>query len=766
MAKIPRWLLVLALGCALLLPMLGSYGLWDPHEIKQADVAQEMVRTGDYTDVTQGKRYPRRPILTVWLVALGFKLLGVNELAGRFPLAICGVLSLLVAYRVARRLAGERAGLIGAFVLATTPTFIFQSRQLVSEVVFYAAILASAGGLIAYLWPVDGRRSRLDLALAGVGLVAGFLSQGLVLGFVFPVAGLALAIALSWRTPNRADEGGIWPAAEGPDLGPEASVGQALRVALIPMIVALAAAGAVIGLLFAVLKDPSFMVLGGEVRKVAVPPTFETTLKDLGWSFFPWFAVVPMLLAHALLAQHRTTTRRDRMAFPLALVAVLVVGGYVLAAVWVGHLGEIRYPALPWLALGVGLLIHQVLRQGQPVHRLWGVIAAGVVLVIQQDFFMAPESLTFSHIIGHAKYPVDLSLKAPVRAFGLVFAALFFASLGGVPRPIKVWDRTERRRGVRAAIGGGIRNLARWLAGVLDTVGQGIRFLAGPNARWLTVATGGVAVVFAGWCGFWLTPKLSLHMSNKALFEVYHRCRERGAAGKEKLAQYQVPGRGAAYYNNGQIEEVGSQSQLFELLRRPERWFVLIPANHLASIDQSARRSKLPYFVLDDRSSQYLLISNKLQGKCNADHNPLRRFVLSSPPSPKKVLSVNFENRVKLMGYDVDDVVTRGGKFRITLYFHVLGQMPSGYKVFLHFDQPASRFHGDHEPLDGKYPTQYWLPGDYVVDPHDVEIPLITTPSGTYTIYMGFWLGSQRLKVTEGPNDGVNRVRLGTIRVR
>ena len=49
---------------------------------------------------------------------------------------------------------------------------------------------------------------------------------------------------------------------------------------------------------------------------------------------------------------------------------------------------------------------------------------------------------------------------------------------------------------------------------------------------------------------------------------------------------------------------------------------------------------------------------------------------------------------------------------------------------------------------------------------YKVEIPLITTPSGTYTIYMGFWLGSQRIKVIEGPNDGVNRVRLGTFRVR
>jgi len=121
---------------------------------------------------------------------------------------------------------------------------------------------------------------------------------------------------------------------------------------------------------------------------------------------------------------------------------------------------------------------------------------------------------------------------------------------------------------------------------------------------------------------------------------------------------------------------------------------------------------------------------------------------------------------VELLGFDVDDLVTRGGKFKITLYFKVLGRMPSGYKLFIHFDQPANRFHGDHQPLGGKYPTEYWLPGDYIVDPHEVEIPIITTPSGNYTMLMGFWLGSQRLKVIDGPNDGVNRVTLGTLRVR
>jgi hypothetical protein len=44
----------------------------------------------------------------------------------------------------------------------------------------------------------------------------------------------------------------------------------------------------------------------------------------------------------------------------------------------------------------------------------------------------------------------------------------------------------------------------------------------------------------------------------------------------------------------------------------------------------------------------------------------------------------------------------------------------------------------------------------------------MTTPAGSYTIYFGFWPGGEgkRLKVMAGPNDGVDRVRLGTIEIK
>ena len=92
---------------------------------------------------------------------------------------------------------------------------------------------------------------------------------------------------------------------------------------------------------------------------------------------------------------------------------------------------------------------------------------------------------------------------------------------------------------------------------------------------------------------------------------------------------------------------------------------------------------------------------------------------------------------------------------------------PGGYKIFVHFDGPAApRVIGDHDPLNHAFGTSFWLPGEYIRDHYETDVPLMTTPAGTYTVYMGFWPGGEgkRLKVTQGPNDGDDRVRLGTSR--
>ena len=99
----------------------------------------------------------------------------------------------------------------------------------------------------------------------------------------------------------------------------------------------------------------------------------------------------------------------------------------------------------------------------------------------------------------------------------------------------------------------------------------------------------------------------------------------------------------------------------------------------------------------------------------------------------------------------------------------VLPQVPAGFKIFVHVDGPASpRLIGDHDPVNKTFPTANWLPGEYIRDVYDIDVPLMTTPAGTYHLFFGFWPGGEakRLKLTQGPNDGADRLSLGTIEIK
>lgn len=751
---------VIALGSLLLLPQLGSFGLWDPVEIQHADVARDALEKGSLLDVTVGGTYAPRAVLPVWLVAAGFKVLGTSELAARLPLAIVGLLGLLVAFRLGKRLVDERAGLAATFVLATCPGYLLQSRQLGGEVVLYVGLLAAVGGLLSWVMPADGRRSWIDLALGGVGLVAGSLSGGLLVGWLFPVivSGLSLRLigSAGAEPPTPAEgapTGGVarsswhaaWPGLWTTLLLSLGLVGLVLLYAASPVGLRKLAEDGSSTLVWP--RQGVWLVLGGSWRPVEPPPSFDLPLRRLGYLAFPWIGVLPIALGGFILR-----ARDSRIGAPERLLGTLVVVsitlGYLVTVVASMFLGPHHFAALPLIALGVGVWLSRAgegWSRAEPIAPYGALVAAGVLAAIQQDFSAEPSTLALSHLLEDVQFPLKLDLRVWVRAFGLVLPACAFVALAAPGASTEAWWGGERWYG----------RASKWVRPVMVRV-----------VRWTRLAALLLVLGFAAWMAHWLTPQLSLHMSNKALYQTYHRCLgEAKEAGM--LGQYRTSGRGAAYYTGGQVVEIPSQADLLARLRGAERFFAVIPADQLGTIDQAARQQRVSYYVLDARSSKALIISNQLGGACNSDKNPLRELVRTTPPAAiSKRVSANFENRVELIGAAYPDVVRSGSSFKITLYFHVLDAVPANYKIFLHFDKPASRFHGDHPPLQEMYPTQYWLRGDYIVDTHEVDLPLLTTAPGVYQIYAGFWLGSKRLKVVSGPNDGSDRVPIGQIHVR
>ena len=82
-------------------PFLGGVHLFDWDEINFAEIAREMLVTGNYLEPhIDYEVFTEKPPLFFWLQALSMNLFGVGEYAARFPNALFGVLSLDLVYRI------------------------------------------------------------------------------------------------------------------------------------------------------------------------------------------------------------------------------------------------------------------------------------------------------------------------------------------------------------------------------------------------------------------------------------------------------------------------------------------------------------------------------------------------------------------------------------------------------------------------------------------------------------------------------------------
>jgi 4-amino-4-deoxy-L-arabinose transferase-like glycosyltransferase len=124
------YLIAILAGLILFIPFLGGVHLFDWDEINFAESAREMMVTGNYLTVQINyEAFWEKPPLFFWLQVLSVKLFGLNEFAMRFPNAIAGILSLIVIFRVGRRVIDEKFGLLWMFVYTGSilPFFYFKS---------------------------------------------------------------------------------------------------------------------------------------------------------------------------------------------------------------------------------------------------------------------------------------------------------------------------------------------------------------------------------------------------------------------------------------------------------------------------------------------------------------------------------------------------------------------------------------------------------------------------------------------------------------
>src|SRR5512135_1830099 len=124
-----RLILCALIAAALYLPGLGRPALWEPDEGRYAEIAREMVLTGDYaTPRNNFELYFEKPPLVYWATAGAIRIFGPTEFAVRLPAALFSVGQVVLTAALADVMLGASAGMLAALALMLSPLFFAFAR--------------------------------------------------------------------------------------------------------------------------------------------------------------------------------------------------------------------------------------------------------------------------------------------------------------------------------------------------------------------------------------------------------------------------------------------------------------------------------------------------------------------------------------------------------------------------------------------------------------------------------------------------------------
>jgi hypothetical protein len=861
---------VIALTAAVLLPGLGTFGLWEPQERQLADRVAPRIDLAE-KDKARAKVTPPPPAakdscqripppepvarsLTNRAMVFGRDRIADSDAGRRLPLALLGLLTVLAAAGVVMRLAGPRAGLASALILVSMPLLVFQSRQLTSEIGIAAGAALTLYGFVSI--GASRRRSWLlgldtlvALASLVAGLVIGFLAGGALLGLLVPLGAFAVAYGLgvtALRDATRAMGAGAVAVAG--LVHPRVRVGRDLtRVehlfawSVLGIGLALVTCGALLaflvkavdsGMAYALLATGApLAVYGGitlaraglfatvdhvkalvatlatagiaalltyevfsliEPQPWVVPPqraafgkaivpsgcyspllgavwrpdddlrySFDSTFEQIAYGTFPWGVIGPIAIA-ALLGSP-DAGRRRLGALSLAWAA----GAWLAAEVFQRKVGFTLYGGFPALAMAIGAWLDDVLSArgatAEPdVPRSTSTLRERLRDRLQR------------------RYPVDL-LPAPQTALVGLFMLLAAINLGKdlisfperlssllvggdqIPYPKASHAFTAPTKYSVFSLGASLASAfaLAWIVWRDDPRRVVMRMVA----RRATLVTLGMTAVLAAFWSFGWLPALANNLSSKAMFDTYHALRDQG---DQLVIMGDMGDAPAAYAPESKPETMNSREQLVAAIGRPNRVFAIAPQTELCQLHREI--GGRPYFVVDDRNTRSLLLSNRVDG--TTDKNPLRTAILHSEPkqiTKRPKAPIVFDNKIELLGWDMPARVSRGDKFTVRMYYKIRQAVGGNWRVLFHFDG-ALRFNGDHEPIKGRCQTSTWQPGDFIVDTHTVTAGAGAFTPGPYEVWTGFFTGSapnwKNMTVSEAPadqRDTADRVKITTI---
>ena len=407
----------------LVLPPLSKSGLWDPFELNVADLARRLAlnlfHAGGLALAGADNSLPHlndlgRPELPFTSMALGFKLFGLHEWAGRLPLAIWGVVGVVATYGFVSRLVDRRAGLFSAIALSTMPLFFVQARTMLGDIVTMTSVAIAFGGLAVGAFerteggdkPTVGRIAWVLFGLGG--LVTGYYSRGAILGMAVPLLSVGLAWGVTWAAGRRERD---------------------LFGDVIGAFALLAGAATLYWGIDAVNKTSTNLIVAAGALIKAPPkyPTYDIVIGTIGHALAPWSAFAPFALGRLLLPPvGRTGVLQSRESYARTALVIGVAVAFAAHAYLGAKTELIPFCAPALLAAACGIALRDLDRGAHPSVAV-GVGIAVMLGILHHDFHETPEKAYAAFGIRSAQFPE--SFKDTSLALWTV-ALVSFALLG------------------------------------------------------------------------------------------------------------------------------------------------------------------------------------------------------------------------------------------------------------------------------------------------------------------------------------------------
>ena len=184
----PRTLWAIIIGFLIVwFYMLGARTLVPTDEGRYAEMAREMVATGDWITLRlDGIKYFEKPPLQTWMNALTFELFGLGNWQARLWTGLCGLLGIALVVHTGRKVFSRRVGIISGLILGSSLMWAAASHYNSLDLGVAAMMAVTLCGLLlSQRVGATEIEQRNGMVMCWIGMALAVMTKGLI-GIVLP----------------------------------------------------------------------------------------------------------------------------------------------------------------------------------------------------------------------------------------------------------------------------------------------------------------------------------------------------------------------------------------------------------------------------------------------------------------------------------------------------------------------------------------------------------------------------------------------------